>query len=74
MNLRQRIIARRGELQPLFDAACLKEIEAANEKYRLQGENRLIEQLLTEAGEQPEESTEWTNTKPRKKIEVSESN
>lgn len=73
MNLRQRIIARRGELQPLFDAACLKEIEAANEKYRLQGENRLIEQLLTEAGEQPEEN-KWTSTKPRKKIEVSESN
>lgn len=73
MNLRQRIIARRDELQPLFDTACLKEVEAANEKLRLQGENRLIEQLLKEAGEQPEE-TEWTNTKHRKKIEVLESN
>jgi hypothetical protein len=72
MNLRQRIIARRDELQPLFDTACLKEVEAANEKLRLQGENRLIEQLLTEVGEQPEEN-KWTSTKPQKKTEAFES-
>lgn len=46
MNARQLLIARRDKLQKLFDIEANKEAEARDEKLRLQGEYRVLTQII----------------------------
>jgi hypothetical protein len=46
MNILKQLIARRGELQQLFDTQTQIENQARDEKLRLQGEARVLDSLI----------------------------